>query len=204
MGIERTHPSWGRMRASSSLTLHSCPVCLCLCKNSQLLEHVPLARDRQILMSESGQVISQHPKDELWVSLCLLLLRLPTDLLLSTPASHLLLLAEHWQIRLCWAWQGALLPAETSSIAPHITDFLLLHDQHISAVKLPQKKSAASWITEKELKRQGEKAGKRRSEEGRQEGKEGINQATLPSLLQASWIRLLVDNFYKSGRRSHL
>lgn len=37
--------------------------------------------------------------------------------------------------------------------------------------------------------------GKRRSEEVIQEGKEGINQDILPSLLQASWIHFLVDNF---------
>lgn len=163
-------------------------------ENSFLPEHVPFATDRQTLMSESAQVIYQHSGDELWVSLhsacgywgspqgcfqhqphiCCCLLS--TDKFgCAEPGKELCFQLRHLQL---------LLTSQISCCSTISTSLL----------RFPRK-NAASWVTGKSFKKQGEKMGKRRSEEVIQEGKEGINQDILPSLLQASWIHFLVDHF---------
>lgn len=159
------------LRKNEGIIFYNTPLLPCVspaCRRIPCSLSTCLWQETGRLWCQSAQVTSQHPTDELRVSLRTLLLRLPTALLLSAPATHLLLLAEHWQTRLCWAWQEALLPAETSSVAPHITDWIsCCSTVSISLLLSFPRKTAASWVTEKKIKKQGEKKGKRRSEEGR-------------------------------------
>lgn len=173
------------LRKNESNIFYNTPLMPCMCENSLLSEHVPFARDRQTLISESAQVMSQHLVDKLCVSLCCECC--------SWGSHRAAFNTSHTSAADCWALTNSAVLNPARSFASRWDVFscslqhrLLLHSQHISAVKLPQEKMQhieISW--EKKFKKQGEKMGKRRSEEirGKRRNQPSHSSFSTPSIL---------------------